>query len=84
MPSASRSWTGGMRPADDARGMVALGVGRGRPALGGAVALEHDDAQVLPGLLEVGRQVGARGHEQPQLAAQLLVDATGTAAAART
>ncbi len=43
--------------------------------LGGAVALEHGHAEVLPRLLERGRQERARADEQPEPAAEPLVDA---------
>ena len=37
------------------------------PVLGGAVALDDDDAEVLPGLLERGRQERPGRHEQPEV-----------------
>src|SRR5436305_736480 len=45
-----------------------------RAALGRAVALQDDDAQVLPALLQRGRQICTGADHQRQRAAELLVN----------
>src|SRR3990172_1893725 len=45
------------------------------PGLGGPVALEDGDAEILPGLLEGRWQERPGRHDEPELPAELLVDA---------
>ena len=62
-------------PADRARAVIRLRRRAGGAALGGAVALHDDDAEVLPGLLQRRRQERCGAHEQAEPAAELTVDA---------
>ena len=62
------------RPADDAQRVIVDPVGDREAALGGAEALDDDDADVLPGLLQGGRQEGGGTDEQLEVATEALVD----------
>ena len=61
--------------ADRADAVIVEGRAAAGPGLGRAVALEDRDAEVLPALLERRRQEGAGRQEEPEVAAQLGVDA---------
>ncbi len=62
------------RPPHRPEAVVALVRGRGDAALGGAVALHDHDAEVLPGLLQRGRQERGRRDDQIERAAELAMD----------
>ena len=63
------------RPADRPEPVVLAGRARPEAVLGAAVALDDDDAEVLPGLLERRRQERPGRDEQAQAAAEPGVDA---------
>ena len=73
------------RPADGPEPVVLAGRARPEAGLGRAVALDDDDAEVLPGLLERRRQERAGADEDPEATAELRDGRVGTgSAAART
>ena len=63
------------RAADRPEPVVVEAGARAGPGLGRPVALEDGDAEVLPGLLERGRQERAGRQEQPEAAAEPGMDA---------
>ena len=63
------------RPPHGAEAVVVQPGAAAGPGLGRAVALDDRHAEVLPGLLEGRRQERAGRQEQPELPAELLVDA---------